>query len=222
MPLGLNGLELKSFFGETAVTRSGAGKVLGIAGKSIQRSWNFYGTFLDTKFFSKPRLRRLAQIGPPPIVRSYHLQSVTVPTYNFTPEVMMYGQVPRTFPVLEFEGFILNCVFEDDENGTIAYMINWLQRHIIDDDGYYLSPLDLRIGKFIVEVQDPRGFPVVYYVFNDIYFLKADDVTYDYGSNESIKYSVSFGVDRMSTQFIKQGYTGIVGRGGSAIAGSIL
>lgn len=193
MPIGLNGIELLRYFRqpETAF------------GKSIQRSWQFYGLFIYNPFKRITDLTSLVSEFPP-IIQSFHILDVTIPVYNFEKIVMMYGQVPRSFPVLKFEGFNFNVTLEEDEQGTVEYFINWNQRNIIDSEGYYNAPNKMKIPAFVVEVQDKMGVPVVYYTFHDIYYLQASEANYSYAINESIRRTVTFGCDRMSTIFTKQ------------------
>jgi len=169
-------------------------------GKSIQRSYSFYATFLDYPFNKKGNRK---ETGPMPVISPYHFLSVTLPTYKFDKEVLMYGQVPATFPVLNHEGFEVDVELEEDEFGTIEFFISWCQRSIIDSKGYYIAPLQNRIGHLVVEITDPNGLPVVYYTFKDIYYLRATDPTYQYDTNDSIKRTITFGVDIMETLFTK-------------------
>jgi hypothetical protein len=207
MPIGLNSLELLKYFRlpESAF------------GKSIQRSWQFYGFFIYNPLSTKSSVA--AQFGNtfgvstlmkslnkdfPPIIQPYHIIDVNIPTYKFKRMNQMYGQVPRSFPLLEFEGFNFSITLEEDERGTVEYFINWLQRRIISSEGYYNAPELAKIPAFVLEVQDKTGVPVVYYMFHDIYYLEAGDVQYSYTSNESIRRSITFGCDRLNTTFIKQ------------------
>jgi len=226
MPLGMNNIELLRYFRqpETAF------------GKSVQRSWRFWGFFIYNPFSTDTKVAGIAaktygldQFGKklfsslnkdfPPIIQPFHILSVTIPTYKFEKNVMMYGQVPRSFPLLKFEGFDFNIEMEEDEQGTVDYFINWLQRKIIDNRGYYKAPNLMKIPNFILEIQDKMGIPVVYYNFHDIYFLNASEPTYTYSSNESIKRTVTFGCDRMSTIYIKQNMVAaIVGAGVTAVS----
>jgi len=191
MPIGVNGLELQRYFRQPESAY----------GKSIQRNWQFFGLFIYNPFQGVTVGR---QIEMPPVIQPFHILDVTIPTYEFEKVVMMYGQVPRSFPVLKFEGFNFNVTLEEDEKGNVEYFINWNQRNIIDSSGYYNAPNKAKIKAFVVEVQDKMGIPVVYYTFHDIYFLQASEASYSYTSNESIKRSLTFGCDRMSTIFTKQ------------------
>ena len=206
MPIGLNSLELNAWY-----------KLPELAfGKSIQPNWRFYVSFFDNP------LKRTKEPGPMPVIRSYHVLDVNIPTYGFEKIVMMYGQVPRSFPVMKFEGFDITLTLEEDELGSIEYFINWCQRSIIDRGGYYNNPTSYKIQALVIEVQDKNGLPIVYYIGHDVYFLEASPVTYSYESNESIKRTMTFGVDRMSTYFTK--YTGIAAaqKGLSSVVGKFI
>jgi hypothetical protein len=195
MPIGLQQGELNSYFRLPS----------SVFGKSIQRSYNFFSTFLDNPFTP-----RRPDLGPMPLVLPYHILSVTLPTYKFSKEVLIFGQVPVTFPVLNVDDakeLSVQVLLEEDELGTIEFFITWCQRNIIDNDGYYTAPLKNRIGHLIIEVDDPNGIPIVFYTLKSLYYLNASDVTYDYSTNESIKRTVTFGVDRVETLFTK--YTAI-------------
>jgi hypothetical protein len=209
MPVGLNALELNSFFKLPSL----------LTGKSIQPAFKFYATFLDNPLSTK----RSIGPGPMPIIRAYHILNVSIPTYNFKKETMFYGQVPRSFPILEMDGALqVTVTFEEDELGTIAYFVNWLQRSIITEEGYYRAPRLSLIGHLVVEVQDKNGIPVVYHSFNDIFYLATSDVTYDYASNETIKYDITFGVNRMSTWFTKYSAIAAVQKGAQSVLRSVL
>lgn len=203
MPVGLNSLELLRWFRQPESA----------FGKSIQRNWQFTGFFLFNPF-KAIRDSNLPEF--PPVIQPFHILDVTIPTYSFEKEVMMYGQVPRTFPVLKFEGFDLNITLEEDEQGTVEYFINWNQRNIIDSNGYYNAPNDVKMRAFTLEVQDKRGIPVVYYIFHDLYFLAADAVNYDYAGDKSVKRNITFACDRMSTVFTKQN---LAARSAGVVAG---
>lgn len=195
MPLGLNSAELQSWYRLPEQ----------LWGKSIQPAFRFYVTHIYNPF-----KLFLKEGGPPPIIRSYHVASIDIPTYNFTKESVQYGAVPRTFAVLDFkDGMNIEVTYEEDELGTIAYFINWLQKQIIDRRGYYQAPLNGRI-MIVVEIQDKNGIPTAYYIFHDCYFQTASNASYSYDSNDSIKYTISYACDRMSVSFPKYTPAGFI------------
>lgn len=194
MPIGLNSLELQGFYKLPQT----------LFGKSVQANWRFLVKFIPT--YQNDGFK---EFGPMPIIQSWHVLNIAIPTYNFKKEIMMYGQIPRSFPVLNYEGFDITVTFEEDELGTISYFINWLQKNIIKSDGRYRGALRNRFGHIAVELQDKNGIPVVYYVFKNCYYLASDGVSLDYGSNESLKYNVTFSCDVMQTYYTKYNPVGL-------------
>jgi hypothetical protein len=188
---GIGALELPRYFRQPEST----------FGKSIQRSWDFTTLFIYNPFKGIVNGRDLEF---PPVIQPYHVLDVTIPTYSFKKEYIMYGQVPRSFPVLDFEGFNIDIVLEEDEQGTVEYFINWNQRNIIKKNGVYNAPDNAKIHAFVVEVKDKMGIPIVYYNFHDLFFLNASTANYSYQTNSSITRTLTFGVDRMTTIFTKQ------------------
>jgi len=195
MPLGLSFLSLRDYFYTPSM----------LYGKSIQPSWKFI-----VQFVPKPsnQMPSGSETGPMPVLKPYHVIDVTLPTYRFRKETVMYGDLPRSFPVLEtshFRDLSVSLTMEEDELGTISFLINWLQRTIIDKDGFYYGPLQSRIGDLVVGVEDKNGLPIVFYIFRELYYLAADDVTYSYETNDPIRYSITFSAERIHTMFTKYG-----------------
>jgi len=167
-------------------------------GKSVLPAYKFKADFFSVKGGAKQAM--LNKIKP------WHFVSVSIPTYAFRKEVVKYGQIPRSFPILEFtEGLNVKVTFEEDNQGTIAYFINWLQRQNIDNKGYYVPPLKNRIGDLRIDLQDNVGDSVVHYVFKNLYYTDASDLSLDYASNDVIKYDVAFTADVVEVNFFKQG-----------------
>ncbi len=194
MPLGLNRLELLRYYRLPEVA----------FGKSVLPGYRFYTVFFDNMLKRLDPESPSGANGPMPWVTALHVKNITIPTYNFRKEVMMYGQVPRAFPVLEFDGLQIQMTLEEDEFGTIAYFMTWLQKTIINSDGTYRAPNDSYFGYLIVEVQDKNGLPVAYYSFKDLYYITSDNITYDYSNGDSIKYNLTLGANRMLTWYPKQ------------------
>jgi len=209
MPYGQNGLELLTWY-----------KFPGpLGGKTIQPAWRFYATFLDNPFKTNEVRKKT---GPMPIIRSFHIESVTLPQYTFTKEKQMWGALLRTFPVLKTEDWLqVEMTLEEDEIGTISYFINWCQKQIIDRDGYYEHPMENRIGSLIVEVQDKSGIPVVWYIYKDLYFIGTTSPVYSYKSSDQIKYNISFGCDVMKSYYPKYMMYNAAQKGLSNIGNSV-
>ena len=61
----------------------------------------------------------------------------------------------------------LKITFEEDDNGTIGDFIASLQKRIINDDGTYNAPNNIKIDKIIVTVEDNEGIPNGIFTFHD-------------------------------------------------------
>ena len=162
--------------------------------KSVQKSYNFSVSMVDDANYNFKYLPDNQKI---PKIKDYHAINVSVPFYDFKKEVQYYGPFPRSFPVLSTDGFELSIVFEEDEEGTIARLVDWLQKRIIVNDGTgrYVPPGLNKITFIDVNLLDDRKNIVSTYKFPDCYFLKANNVTLDYTDNNSTKYEIIFGSD---------------------------
>lgn len=207
MPLGLSKGEINGFYNLPEQ----------LMGKSVQPSYRFTASFLENPF----KLDK--ETGPMPIIMPHHFVSVSLPTYQFKFDKVMYGSVPRIFSTIDFsEGLKISITFEEDMLGTIAFFINWCQRNVIDNKGYYNAPLKSRIGHFVLEVVDMNGVPTMYYVFKNLLFESASNSVYDYGSDDVIRYDVSFVCEVMETYFIKYGVVNKVQKAVGIAAGGPL
>lgn len=186
--IGLNNLALQGYY-------SGIDAL-----KSIQKSYKFLVTFWDDlTVFNPNKTALMEEIGSMPLIKFWHVLSISIPQYPFGKDNVQYGPIAKTFPVMQdFNGFDVRITFEEDEFGTIAYFINWLQRKIIDRDGMYRSQRDNRIDHLIIETQDDNGLPIQLYWYKNIYFQNVNEVTFDYGSPDSIKYDITFGADYLT------------------------
>lgn len=161
--------------------------------KSIQRSYNFYVTIIN----DDSGRSYLPEGKPMPVIEDYHVVNITLPQWAFKKEIQYYGPYARTFPVLEHEGFELKLTFEEDDKGTIAKFIDWMQKRIIinDGSGRYVPPARNRIESIVVRSVEFNGITNVRWFFSNCYFLRASEPTFDYGTNETIKYEIAFGCD---------------------------
>lgn len=167
-------------------------------GKTILPAYKFKADF-ENNTNDNNKQKMLDRIKP------WHFVSVSVPTYTFRREVVKYGAIPRTFPILDFnEGLTVRVTLEEDNTGTIAYFVNWCQRQNIDNYGFYVAPLLNRIGDLRIEMQDNVGEPIVHYVFKNLYYEDASELALDYGSTDVIKYDIRFTADVVEVNFYKQ------------------
>jgi len=189
MSFGLTSLELQGFYnGNIALS------------KSIAPTWKFYVTFLDASF-NESALKKLQLAGPMPILQHWHILNVEVPNYNFKREIVKYGPIIRSFPVIDYEGFDFNIDFEEDDHGTIGNFINWNQRRIITQDGLYNAPEYTKIDRIIVEAENMKGDTVAVYTFHNCFFMKANPIMYDYSSSNNVKYQCTFSTDWVDSYF---------------------
>jgi len=202
MPLGTNQLELAGFY-------SGIDAL-----KSIQKPWRFLVSFYDAPgAYVDPQNPELAkkyramlnEIGPQPSIKQWHVKNITIPQYKFHAEAQKYGPLTKSFPVMDTEPLRVNVTMDEDEQGTIAYFINWMQRRIIDKNngGVHRSQKLNRITDLIIETEDDSGVPIQIYWFKNIFLTEVSETTFDYSSNENISYTLGFAVDWMRILPIK-------------------
>jgi hypothetical protein len=102
---------------------------------------------------------------------------------------------------MEWDGGEISIEFEEDENGTIGNLINWFQKRIISQRGLYHGPEYSKIDRILVETENMKGQTVSGYILHNCYFLKASEVTYDYGSNDNVKYQCTFNADWIDSYY---------------------
>jgi hypothetical protein len=165
--------------------------------KSILKSFNFTVTFHHDDSGNHTYLPKgiLSYEKKLPEIKDYHILNLSSPMWEFKKEIMYYGPYPRTFPVLNSDGFEFSITFEDDEKGTITKLINFLQRKIIKPNGTYVAPKLNRVDQIDVQVLKSDGNLAYRFLFDNCYFLKSSPLTLDYGNNESLKYEIFFGCD---------------------------
>jgi hypothetical protein len=187
MPIGSNALELQGFYSSSELF------------KTIQKSYKFFVTFWDDDILGNIT----SEVGTMPLIQHWHVRNITLPQYSFSKEVVRFGPLVKAYPVMDFNGLDIDVEFEEDENGTIAYFINYLQRKIIRQDGTYRSQKDNRIDNLVVLTEDDFGIPINLFWYKNVFFQNASAPTFDYSSNDSIKYMITFGADYMKFLPIK-------------------
>lgn len=161
--------------------------------KTIQRTYDYLVRFDKSGSFSGNAS------GKP--LEFYHAVSIELPTYEFKKEEYKIGNFVKTFPVLDHNGFEFSIIFEEDDIGTISTLIEFLQRRIINAEGYYSSNYSTVIDNLWVEVHRSDGFDVYEYAFENVYFLKASTVTYSYNSSEKVEYTITFNADHFTKNY---------------------
>ncbi len=174
--------------------------------KTVQHAYNFFVTIINDDRSNITRSTtndssRLTNFDEMPLLETWHIRNIALQNYDFKREIQKHGVLPRSFPVLEFDGFEVRIEFEEDDRGTIAYFVNWLQRRIINEKGIYRNPGLNKIDRIIVDVKDELGNRITSYAFLDAYFLKADPPTYDYTSSDTVKIGITFGADSFIQDF---------------------
>lgn len=189
-------------------------------GKTIQKTYRFLVTFMPN--IAMQSLDMIAEVGPMPIIRGMLVKNVSIPQYAFKKETQMYGPIPRSFPVLEHDGFEVKIEFEEDDKGTIGNFINWMQRLAIEPKyGLYTPPDFVKIPVIAILTETDDGFPIGAYTLHDAFYLNATGPDLDYSDNSAVRYSVTFNVDVINS-FYPQSYAfnAVAGIAGKAIAGA--
>jgi len=154
--------------------------------KSILHSYNFlvYGDVFD-KY----------------AIASYQVVDVDIPFYKFQRVNMSYGATPYSFPVLSQEQPIdIRLTLEEHRFCNVATMIQHEQNNIVCD-GVHNNPYDARGGNdpwdIHIELYNDQKKMVCRWSFQPVFFLGAENMSMVYDSNESVKYVVTFGADRI-------------------------
>ncbi len=156
--------------------------------KEIQKSYRFQLVILDSGKHN-PNGERM------PFLQPYDVSNVSLPFYSFKKEIQKYGTFPKTFPVLDHDGFEITVTFEETKNQDVGKLVNWLQRKIIQDDGIYNPPSKNKIDSIDVHILNDMNDVMAIYSFPKCYFLRCQNVIYDYYSNEIVRCEVIFGAD---------------------------
>lgn len=195
MPPIINSLELQGFYNL----------------KSILASYRFYVTFYDKEIFMIQNNELFKRIGPMPVIQHWHVKTINIPmSYNVLKQVSKYGPLSRSLPYIDEDGFEIVLELEEDSLGTISYLIQWLQRRIVDTDGTYTAPEIAKLDKIMIAVEDSAGLPVLFLTYNNIMFFGCDNVTYDYSTNQPLSYTLRFNADWMGQVTPKADFIGQV------------
>lgn len=198
MPIPATALQLQDFFG-TGVIQTAESVSPIVFYKTIQKAYRFFVYFIPDILPGIDKTLLYNRIGYPPILRSWHVQSIDLQNYKFDKDVQHYGPIPRAMPRLDFDGFEIKIDFEEDDKGTIAYFINWLQRSIIDEKGLYTPPDICKIPVIFVLTENDIGLPIGLYSLHDLFYMSSDGPNAGYDKNESVKYNIVFNADRINS-----------------------
>jgi len=163
--------------------------------KTIQRSYNYVVVFelSDLGYLG---------IGTTNLYKgSYYATSIEIPNYEFKDEEYRIGSFVKTFPVLEHHGFAFTIKFEEDDQGTIQFLIDVLTKRNIGSNGYYHSYKNAVLNQIVVDVLKPDGTRIYRRTFFNCYFLKSSTPTYSYNTSEKIEYDITFKADHFQTDY---------------------
>ena len=206
MPLGVNSIELQDFYHGGPSLPVASNTLVGSAinqftsmvspfGKSIQKAYRYTFTIFPN-LFSKNATSGI------PLIRSWHVKSIKIPQYSFSKDQQMYGPVPRSFPIMDHKGFEVSINFEEDDKGTIGYLINYLSRLPINSQtGNYRAPNQVKIPLMGVVTENDIGSPIGVYTFHDSFYLNADGPDLDYSSGNAVGYTITFHTDVINSFF---------------------
>lgn len=182
--------------------------------KSIQPSYNFLVQFNDVinnqNTFMFEQLESLVMAKSDETLYSsinfepYYAKRVSIPQTKFKKEHEARGSLRKTFPILDDQGYEFEIDFEEDKNGRISFLIQWLQSRILTGDGFYHKPNDVPIKSVSIDVIDAGGVNVSQLKFHNVYYLQAQNVTYSYSENSSVIYTITFHSDFYSIKYIPE------------------
>lgn len=167
------------------------------------------------KFYKKDILREynfIVKIDGPISPNIFDVVNVEIPTYNFQgiQNPMGPGTFQKSFSVMTMpQDAHVRITFEEDDKGTVIKFIHKLQRKIINEDGFYNPIRDQYISRIEVYQYNTKGEQVATWTFYDCYYLNTNNPTLSYTGNDSVKYSVDFGVDRIGFDIDEERMDGI-------------
>lgn len=182
----VNSLELKKYYSGNS-----------ILGKNILPSYSFFVDIIDSSIYVDGGINLF------PKFQHFHVLNVNLPiAYDIKKETQKYGMMVRSFPFIDYDGLEFSIQFEEDQVGTITNFIQWLQRRMVTEDGLCQPPVNIRLKRFVITVENQFGVPVIMVFFNNVYFLRASTMNLNYAENGSVKYDVTFNADWMDVNFL--------------------
>ena len=145
--------------------------------QTIQRTYNFMVMFDESRFggvYPGAIKDVNGDLVVPPIqqMTSFMALSVDIPNYSFEKQQIKFGDVIRTFPTLNHEGFVFSMRLVEDDSGRVKRMIDFLTSSIVDEDGYYNHLSDATFESINVDIFRPDGHNIWKVKFLNSYFLK--------------------------------------------------
>lgn len=165
--------------------------------KEVQKTYRFTVAINDNSFSERFLPNELSnRMGFSPKLEYYNVSNISLPMgYSFKKEIQKYGTFPKSFPVLDHDGFEIAILFEESDRHDIGALVNWLQRKIMSPDGIYYPPDKAKINSIEVNVLDDYENIVATYRFPNAYFLRCQNVIYDYYTSDILRCEVVFNAD---------------------------
>jgi hypothetical protein len=174
--------------------------------KTIQRAYGFVVSFsiprtnrteeITRKYSSLSRFNELGDRFP---INGYHVKNAVLPKNSYKREIQKWGTLSRTFPVYETDGLELRLEMEEDSYSNISLFVEFLQKLIIDEYGFYQHPSTNRFN-ILLDVVDVNHNKIITYKYKESYFLNSTEATFDYSTNEPLSYTITFGTDLYEIQ----------------------
>lgn len=160
--------------------------------KNLQPSYKFLVSFFDTPKEGKQSF--------PPILH-YHVRGVTIPHYRFKKEVMEYNGLGKQFPIFDHVyGLDLRIEFDEDQQGTVAQLVRYCHKRILNEDGTYNAPDSARIRLIQVDILGFDNVVRTRYNCYGCFLFETEDMLYSYDNPEGIKYTLTFAVDYVTVE----------------------
>jgi len=184
------------------VGKVGGGKSQRNLPNSLIIDSNLKGFFGNSKTVQKTWTYLLSFEGLPDSVNNtilpYHIIKCTLPMNNgWKVEQIKLGPYAYGVPVMDFNGYNINITLEEDDQGTIAYLIENLQELIMDNDnpfynGNYASQTQNRISSINVDIYDDFGDRVLGVSYKDAFYVDSTPIQLDYDSKDTLRYDITF------------------------------
>lgn len=130
------------------------------------------------------------------------VQNITLPTWKFKKEVVNDGIISYSIPVLDTEGHEFTVLYSGETySALVQKFVNWCQRKIIDNNGFYRIKSESVIGDVLVQLVNIRGEPSCEYIYTNVYFLSQTEITLDYSQEGVLPISITFGCDNIKMNF---------------------
>lgn len=138
-------------------------------------------------------------------LKPYSVKSVNIPNFSFRKETVKVGPFSKMVPVMEFDGYELSLTLSESEGMSIYRFINWLQSRQIYKDGWFwpekLAALPwIKIDVFKTHDSEKKVASITY---EDLMFLQASEVQFEYADNTPVSYTITFNANVSNVEYFK-------------------